>query len=181
MSFNKYFTSTVLASDVDWEDRAAVIRLWHDRLDGWYFVPIEEMPKTGHEAFVALLSVIYVLKAVTRYAMDGCTYETELLDRIDARFCEAIPSTGGRHVSYDFSGLIEALDTGNRLSDYVGISGTGRLSVDVDGVTVFDPWIVRDVVREWFSAKCERLATQPNGNEARELCRALRRDFEVKA
>lgn len=179
MRFNKFFTGTVLASEIDWDDRAAVLRLWHDRIDGWYFVPIEGWPVTGHEAFVALLAVNAAIRANARYILgdDSESGWLALLYEADEAFAQ--DDGNGESVGSRYVAAMLAVHGGERLRDTEGISGHGLVAKILGERVVFDPWVVRDQVRSWFAAKCEELISDPGSYEAAVVCDRIRADFEV--
>lgn len=177
--FKRFATKDKLVEDFDWSDNAAVIRMFRDRIIGWYFEPIEQWPRTGHEAFVALLAVRQVIVTCAEAFYGGSEAHNWklILAEVDPEFYRVgeIPGTFGQR----FLEAVFSITSGElRMSRNEGISGTGRVATETeDGVLVFDPWVVRDRVRAWFEWRCDELLADTEGKWAKAVCDRLREAF----
>jgi hypothetical protein len=99
----------------------------------------------------------------------------QVLCSVDEGFCSQAPD--GRK----FAELYAATAMSGGMGSGAGISGTGKLAVDAGGVAVFDPCVVRDRARAWLGEVFERLAGDPEGEEARAVYERIRDDFAPAA
>lgn len=169
--FQRFMTKETLVSEVDISDENDLIGAWFDRVDGWFLEPLEDWPRTGHEAFVVLLSLRAVL-----YQCAAVLFSEFLTPEGGARAAleETIPSMAeelagrGPTPAYEFVRAVKPLGSGAlKMSDDTGISGTGKPWVLTDdGVLVFDPWVIRDLVRNWFAKEQRVTVLYPNSTWA---------------
>lgn len=179
MPFKRFATKDQLNTDIDWTDNAAAIRAFRDRIVGWYLEPIEEWPRTGHEAFIALLAVRQVIAtaATAFYGYSGAVERKRALTEVDEVFSE-VGEVPGSYAQRFLESVFSMTSGELSMTKTEGISGTGKLATETeDGVLVFDPWVVRDRVREWFERKCSELESDPRSNYAEEVCSRLREAF----
>jgi len=176
MPFHRYFNYNTLAADVDWDHPASWIEAFRWRIVVWWFEPFADLPKTGHEAFPVLLSMAVVVRQMADLiAEDGVDHDTsyiDLLREIDPTFDE-----DAARVFY-FEVYWPLLDR-CRIGSPAGMSGTGRGPTRADdGTIVFDPWVFRDRLVEWFGLFCHRLRANPDTPETLRIRDRLRAEYE---
>lgn len=176
--FRKFFTAGKLVDEVDFDDPATLINLWRERVYRWYLEPIKDWPKTGHEAFVALLAVRQVLLWSTEVMnpQPGAGIG-EVLRYVDARF--RLKTISGETVADRIERALGSVGVGGlRMGDTEGISGLGgELFREVGECLVFDPWTLRDLVQTWFLERCKGLALAPESEPAQRAVERLRAAF----
>jgi len=175
MPFRRYFNYNTLAADVDWDNPASWIEAFRSRITVWWFEPFADLPKTGHEAFPVLLSMAVVVRQLADLLVDDVTYGdtsyVEMLQKIDPSFDEDSAMTFYEDV---YHSLIENV----RIANGSGMSGTGRGPTRTDdGTMVFDPWVFRDRLVDWFGLFCHRLRASPDAPETLRVRDRLRVEY----
>jgi len=181
MSFTRFYNKTTLVKDLPLDDYEAMADHFYLRYYGWFLEPIEDFPRTGHDAFVALISVC-TMAAQIGGLLYPCNWFDSPEDNRTAEFAmllerwfgdsfpvfvipepsDALTETGLAARFY------KSVFNGSGSDSSVGISGTGVLYTrSDDGVDIIDPWILRDRVKERFEEWC-RTAKKAGGEEGRE-------------
>src|SRR5258708_2852948 len=141
--FDKFFNRDgVRVSQVDWSDAEAVRAAFLRRVLGWFFEPLADFPRDGHDAFPVLMATFTGLCAAERAVASGSA-----MMEID----ESIDTTTSHQIYAACNYLIQH----GSLTPRVGISGTGRLWLrdEESGVIVLDPWVLRDAARAWVGRR----------------------------
>lgn len=208
--FKKCYNKSSLFDEVDWSDWESVVDGFRLRFEGWYFEPLGEFPKTGHEAYPVLSAMCALVDVFAHYTSntswrDAGTYKA-FLRQLDPLFTTDLkaPIKVSRRVrgKWDLQELLDFADvfyTGVRsslhhhgdLEPYAGMSTTGVLAKEFPGagrstdgkrsysLVVFDPWIFRQILREWFVRFCEDLRKDPRSARAIAFRQRFEEDFGI--
>jgi hypothetical protein len=151
--FSKYYNKDVLFANVDWSNWSSVVDGFEARFVDWYFEPLSQFPKTGHEAYPVLCTMCALVDAFAHYDGDRDWHEQrnykEFLRKLDSVFRTKLSSSiettrhqgavwiQGRSLR-DFAdvfyvGVRCSLHHHGDLAPFAGMSGTGVLAQELPG------------------------------------------------
>jgi hypothetical protein len=145
--FSKFYNRDTAFDAVDWSAWLPVVDGFHRRFSGWYFEPLEEFPRDGHEAYPVLCAMCALVDAFTHYDRDDDWHSPkeykQFLRHMNPIFSKSLscPIVSSRRVRGDwqeqiFKDFSDVFYVGVRcslhhhgdLEPFAGMSGTGVLA-----------------------------------------------------
>lgn len=148
--FKKFYNRDTSFDAVTWSDWRAVVDGFRLRFTGWYFDPLEEFPKTGHEAYPVLCVTCALVDAFSHYDGDEGWHNPkrykeflrELNHVFGTKLARTITTSRWTHGSWKdqiLKDFAEVFYTGVRcslhhhgdLAPFAGMSGTDTLAQEI--------------------------------------------------
>ena len=204
--YKKYYNKDSYFADVDWEDWAAVVDGFESRFKNWYFGQFHG----GHASYVDFCALCALVEVFSHYDSGRDWHEPkyykEFLRKLDSVFrtklrhpvqitrCEAGSWRVGKLKDFAdvfYAGVRCSLHHHGDLASYAGMSGTGKLALEVENagestchihkysLVVFDPAILKAKLYDWFQQYCQKLRSSPNGDTATQFRQTFKNDFGI--
>lgn len=192
MGYDSMFTSTRRTSEINWNDWPSTIDAFQQRYEEWYFNPLIEIQKTGHEAFPVYLTCGMLISNLATFIFgDEEKKSRNILYCLDTEFAEpvsydslaahlGIPSrilglgiTAHLDVAEVVLDSFQSLLSSSSMGRICSLSGTGQIVMYSDESenrgprVIIDPWVFRDRIREFFLSYCDHLRLNPHSAKSR--------------
>lgn len=108
------FTSTRRTSEIDWNDWPSAIDAFQQRYEEWYFNPLIEIQRTGHEAFPVYLTCGMLISNLSTFIFGSSEDADNFLYGLSTTFAEPVTIImhAGARIGYDIADVfLESVQT----------------------------------------------------------------------